>query len=72
MGRRLDKTQMIVQHFYNKTILNAQELNKLTGLSTPTIYRIISDLSKLGILSETNSAGRGKVYVFRAYLNLFT
>lgn len=71
LKNRASSAFKIVEHFYQRPILTAAKCAQLTGLSRPTVYKLISDLEGLGILQELTGGKRGKIFVFRSYLDLF-
>ena len=44
---------------------------QITLVSQRTAYNIIEDLERIGVLEEVTGGKRGKIYVFKKYLNLF-
>jgi len=71
LGSRSRNAQLIIKHLYQKPIIDAQKIKTLTSLSLPSVYKLIDELEKLKILEEITGAKRGKIYLFRACLNLF-
>ncbi|HNQ12219.1 MAG TPA: Fic family protein [Bacteroidia bacterium] len=71
LGSRSNNAQLILNHLYQKPIVDAQKVKELTGLSSPSVYKLIAELEKLEILTEITGAKRGKIYLFREYTKLF-
>lgn len=71
LGSRAANGQKILNYLYQKPYLNAEKTKEITGLSMPSCYKLIGDLEKRGILNESTGAQRGRVYLFRDYINLF-
>lgn len=71
LGSRSHNAQLILNHLYQKPIIDAQKVKKLTNLSSPSVYKLIDKLEKLEILTEITGAKRGKIYLFREYTKLF-
>jgi Fic family protein len=71
LGSRSHNAQLILNHLYQKPIIDAQKVKKIINLSLPSVYKLIDDLEKLGILAEITGAKRGKIYLFREYIKLF-
>lgn len=71
LGSRSHNAQLILNHLFQKPIIDAQKVKKLTNLSTPSVYKLIDALEKLEILTEITGAKRGKLYLFREYTKLF-
>ncbi len=71
LGSRSKNAQLIVNYLFQRPILDANKVKKLTNLSSPSVYKLIDDLESLGIIKETTGAKRGKIYMFREYTKLF-
>lgn len=71
LGSRSYNAQLILNHLYQRPIIDAQKAKDLTGLSSPSVYKLIEKLEKLEILTEITGAKRGKIYLFREYIKLF-
>ena len=71
LGSRSHNAQLILNHLFQRPILNAQKVKELTNLSSPSVYKLIDELEKLEILTEITGAKRGKLYLFREYTKLF-
>ena len=71
LGSRSNNAQLIMNHLFQRPIIDAQKAKELTGLSSPSVYKLIDDLEKLGILKEITGAKRGKIYLFKEYTRLF-
>ncbi len=71
LGSRAHNAQTIINYLYQNPIINAQELKSITGLSNPSIYKLIEDLEKLNILREITGSKRGRLFKFKEYMDLF-
>ncbi|AUS05591.1 Fic family protein [Pseudotamlana carrageenivorans] len=71
LGSRSHNAQLILNHLYQRPIINAQKAKELTSLSSPSVYKLIEELEKLEILTEITGGKRGKIYLFKDYSNLF-
>lgn len=67
LGSRSNNAQLIVNYLFQRPILDANKVKKLTNLSSPSVYKLIDDIESLGIIKETTGAKRGKIYMFREY-----
>ena len=72
LGSRSHNAQLILNHLFQKPIIDAQKVKELTNLSSPSVYKLIDELEKLEILTEITGAKRGKIYLFREYTKLFS
>ena len=71
LGSRSKNAQLIMNKLFQNPILDIQRAKEITGLSLPSVYKLIEDLEKLDILEEITGGKRGKLYVFNKYLSLF-
>jgi Fic family protein len=62
---------LIINHLFHKPIIDAQLANQITNLSLPSVYKLIKELEELKILEEITGGKRGKLFVFKEYLELF-
>ncbi len=71
LGSRMTKAKKVIDYLYLKPITDAEKVSKITGLSMPSSYKLISDLENMGILKELTGGRRSRMYVFHNYLKLF-
>ncbi len=71
LGTRANNAQKILHYLLRRPIIQVNKIVEITGVSPRTAYNLIADLDGLNILEEITGGKRGKVYVFKQYLNLF-
>jgi len=71
LGSRSSNAQKVVEYLYQRPMINAQKVKTITGLSLPSVYKLIDELEALEIIKEMTGAKRGKLYLFEDYLDLF-
>lgn len=71
MGKRAATARQALNVLYRKPILDATELEKALGITTPTANKLIKTMIEKNILVEVTGQQRGRVYAFDRYLNLF-
>lgn len=71
MGKRAATARQALTVFYKKPIMDASELEKALGITTPTANKLIKTFMDKGILTELTGQQRGRVYAFARYLKLF-
>ena len=71
LGSRSNNAQLIINHLFRKPVINAQLAKHLTGLSLPSVYKLLKEMEELKILEEITGGKRGKLYVFDEYIKLF-
>ncbi|TPV35091.1 Fic family protein [Paucihalobacter ruber] len=62
----------IMEFLYQKPVINASKIVEITNVSQPTAYKILDEMVNMEILNEITGGKRGKVYVFDAYVKLFS
>jgi len=61
----------IIDYLYTKPIIDVAQVEKLINKSNVSSYKLISDLERLQILKEVTGGQRGRLYLFKDYLDLF-
>ena len=72
LGSRTANAQKVLHYLYQRPMVNAAKVCKVADISSASAYKLIADLEQFGILKEITGGKRGKMYVFDAYLKLFT
>ncbi|MGM0586927.1 MAG: Fic family protein [Bacteroidota bacterium] len=71
LGSRVGNAQLLINHLYKQPIVDAEKVSNVVDVTKPTAYKLLSSFEELGILTEITGAERGRLYVFREYINLF-
>ena len=71
LGTRIAPAKAVINYLYQKPLVNADTVCKISGISMPSAYKLISGMEKIGILHELTGGQRGRLYAFEEYLNLF-
>jgi Fic family protein len=71
LGSRTGKAQKVVQHLYQRPIVDASDIVTVAGITSPSAYKLLTDFERLEILKEITGAKRGKMYIFEPYVKLF-
>ncbi len=71
LGSRSNNAMLIINHLFQRPIIDAQIAHQITKLSLPSVYKLIKELEDLKILYEITGGKRGKLFVFNDYLKLF-
>lgn len=71
MGARASNARKVVNALYQRPVTDAEKVAGLTGLSLASAYKLIAVLEGAGILKEVSGARRGRIYLFKDYLELF-
>jgi Fic family protein len=70
-GSRTAEAIKVVEHLYQRPVIDAAIMNEITGKSKATNYKLLSDFERLEILKEISGGQRNKFYAFSEYLALF-
>jgi Fic family protein len=71
LGKRAPNARQVLNLLYRKPMINAADLRVGLNVSQPTANALLNDFNRLAVLREMTGAGRNKIYVFDAYLELF-
>ncbi len=71
LGSRFNNAKLIITHLFQKPIIEANQAQQLTGLSLPSVYKLLRELEEVEILKEITGGKRGKLYAFQEYMDLF-
>ena len=63
--------QKLMTHLYQRPIVLPSEVAGIAQISSPTAYKLLSELESANILKETSGSKRGKVYFFKRYFDIF-
>ena len=72
LGSRANNAQIILNHLFKKPLINPQRAKEITELSLPSVYKLLNDLENLNIITEATGMQRGKYYLFKDYIKLFS
>lgn len=71
LGGRIADARLIIDELFRNPIINAVKMEQIIGKSSVSVYKLITDLEKLGVLKEITGGQRGRIYVFEDYIALF-
>lgn len=72
LGTRSANTLKILNRMYKIPIIDATAVKSATGLSTASAYKLISEMERVGLLSESTGEKRGKIYILKNYFDIFS
>jgi len=61
---------LIFNSLLKRPVINANKAKEITGLTLPSVYTLIEELQKIGILDEITGGKRIKLYLFKEYTSL--
>ena len=71
LGSRSYNALTVLNYLFKRPIIEAKKIKSLTDLSLPSVYKLIDDMEKMEILKEITGGKRGKLFLFRDYVDIF-
>jgi len=71
IGNRASDARKVISHLYTKPVIDVSRVEAIIEKSNVSAYKLIASLEELGILKEITGSQRGRLYVFKDYLDLF-
>ncbi len=71
LGSRAKNALKVVEYLYQHPMIDTKKTKEITGLTMPSVYKLIGKLESLNIIKEQTGAKRGKLYLFEEYIDLF-
>ncbi|MGB5928033.1 MAG: Fic family protein, partial [Cyclobacteriaceae bacterium] len=71
LGSRKNNGEKVLHYLFERPMLDTQKVAEITGLSTPSAYKLVDELERIGMLVEFTGSKKGKKYMFKDYLDLF-
>ncbi len=71
LGRAAGNGHRILEHLYQRPILNVSEVVDFLGITYAGANNLVSRLEDLGLLQEITGQRRGRVFRYAPYLDLF-
>lgn len=72
LGRRGTNGLALLKVLYRRPILSVTEIAEAIDVSTPTANTLVTEFERLGLLREVTGYARNRLFVFDAYLDLFS
>jgi Fic family protein len=69
-SERASSALRLHDRFQQNPFANTGTLTRDTGLSAPTVNAALADLERLGVLKEVTGRRRGRIFAYRAYLDI--
>ena len=70
-GSKTKNARTVIAYLYQRPLIDANKVKEITGISMPSVYKLIAELEKQNILEEITGSQRGKQYRFTDYINIF-
>lgn len=72
LANKAHDARKVIENLYERPVIEVSRVESIIGKSNVSAYKLIADLEKVGILREITGGQRGRMYVFKDYLDLFT
>jgi Fic family protein len=71
LGKKAGKARLLLLSLYRNPVMQVNEVAKTLDLSIAAANNLVADFQRLGILEEVTKFKRNRIFVFKAYFNLF-
>lgn len=71
IGVRSSDAQKVLDYMYLKPIVDAKIIQSITEKTPASVYKLISTMEELEIIKEITGLQRGRLYIFKDYIDLF-
>ena len=71
LGRRYQIATDLLNYLFSKPVVEAAEIAESLKVHISTVYRLLEDFEKHGIISEKTGYKRNRIFVFEKYLEIF-
>jgi len=72
LGVKSKDAQKVVNYLYTKPVIDARIVGEIIEKTPASVYKLISLLEELEIITEVTGSQRGRLYLFKDYLALFS
>ena len=70
-GRVAGNGMKVLEHLYERPIINAQTIKTITGVSYPAANALLAKFTDHGILRESTGRNRNRLFRYEDYIGLF-
>lgn len=71
-GKKAHNADRLVQLLYQNPIITTNGAAQFLGVSKPTAIALLKDFEEYGVLKEATGYGRGKMYLFQNYIDIYS
>lgn len=68
---REGNARRLIDFAYKQPVFNAKAIENELQISGASVYKLLRDLERLEIIIEFTGAKRGKIFIFKTYMDLF-
>lgn len=71
LGVRSSNAMKVLNELYKSPLIDANKVAKIAEISTPSAYKLIDEMQRIGLLTEVTGGKRGKVFLLQNYFQIF-
>jgi|TARA_R110000823_G_scaffold74950_1_gene171485 Fic family protein len=71
LGNRSVDARLVIESLYSRPVIDVNRVEKIIQKSNVSAYKLIASLEELEILHEITGGQRGRLYIFKDYVDLF-
>ncbi|QOI96821.1 MAG: Fic family protein [Flammeovirgaceae bacterium] len=71
LGKKINSAKVLLDYLYQRPIVDAEEVSRVTRLSLVSAYKLLDDFMRLRILNEMTGAKRNRLFAFEEYFTIF-
>lgn len=72
LGKRAQRAGALLNYLYKDPVVSVAEVAKILSVTKPTANALVSDMQKIGILKEITGFSRNRIFIYSAYIRLFS
>lgn len=72
LGMRSANAMKTLEELYKNPLISVSKVSEITGLSSPSAYKLVYEMERVGLLSEMTGGKRGKLYLLKDYFTIFS
>ena len=72
LGNRATDARLTIEFLFTQPVATVPMVAQVIKKSKVSAYKLVSDLERLNVLKEITGAQRGRVYIFKEYMDLFS
>lgn len=71
LGLRSSNAMKVLNELYKSPLIDVNKVAKIVEISTPSAYKLVDDMQRIGLLVEVTGGKRGKVFLLQNYFQIF-
>ena len=71
LGNRSVDARLVIESLYVRPVIDVNRIESIIAKSNVSAYKLIASLEQLEILQEITGGQRGRLYIFKDYVDLF-